>query len=63
MSLLELIVIFVLFGVALWAINKYIPMQEGVRKLLNIAVVVVLVLLLLRTLGLFSGLGSVQVGP
>jgi superfamily II DNA/RNA helicase len=36
--------VLVIAGLLLWAINAYIPMAAGVKKLLNIAVIVILVM-------------------
>lgn len=60
MDLLSLIIILVVVGVLMWAINQYIPMQANIKQLLNIVVVVVLVVWLLS---LFSGyFPSIRVG-
>ena len=40
-SLLYLIIILVIVGVILWAINNYIPMSPGIKKLINVLVIVV----------------------
>lgn len=63
MNIVHLIVVFVVVGVALWLINTYVPMAAPVKKLMNIAVVVLLVLwLLFSVLGLGGGnLGAVRV--
>ena len=47
MDLLSLIILLVVIGVLMWAVNTYIPMQESIKKLLNIVVVIVVVLFLL----------------
>ena len=47
MDLLTLIILIVAVGVFLWAINTYVPMEAGIKKLLNIVVIVVLVLYIL----------------
>ena len=47
MDLLSLIILLVVIGVIMWAVNTYIPMQESIKKLLNIVVVIVVVLFLL----------------
>ncbi len=60
MPLLSIIVTLVVCGVILWLINSYIPMQPGIKKLLNIAVVVILVLWLLNAFGLLGALSSVR---
>ena len=48
MDLLQLSILIVIVGVALWAVNKYIPMADGVKSLLNIVVIVALVIFILR---------------
>ena len=52
MSLISLIILIVVVGVLLWAINAYIPMDEKIKNILNIVVVIALVLFILN---LFSG--------
>jgi hypothetical protein len=47
MDLFSLIIILVIVGVVLWAINSFIPMQAQVKSILNVAVVIVLVIWLL----------------
>lgn len=61
MSLLSLIVPFVVVGVALWAINTYVPMDSKIKTLLNIVVVLVLVVWLLEAFGLLDFLSGVRV--
>jgi hypothetical protein len=61
MPLIELIIVIALVGVVMWAINTYIPMSAGMKKLLNIAVVVVVVLWLLKLFGIFDSLSTVTV--
>ena len=63
MSLLTLIVTLMLVGGLMWLINAYVPMSAGIKKLLNIAVIVILVLWLLHALGLLGSLNTVRVGP
>lgn len=52
MSLLSLIILLVVVGVLLWAVNTYIPMEGKVKQILNVVVVIALVVYLLS---LFSG--------
>ena len=52
MSLISLIILIVVVGVLLWAVNAYIPMDEKIKNILNIVVVIALVLFILN---LFSG--------
>ena len=44
MDLVTLIVVLVVVGLVLWAINAYVPMEPGIKRLLNIAVIIFLIL-------------------
>lgn len=59
MSLLAIILVLVVVGIVLWAINTYVPMEAGVKKLLNVAVILILIIWLLRATGLLAALGKV----
>lgn len=62
MSILTIILVIVIVGVILWAINQYLPMQAGIKKLLNIVVIIILVIWLLNAFGIFGTLENVKVG-
>ena len=51
MPLITVIIVLIVVGAALWAINAYIPMAKPVQTILNIVVAVVLCLWLLQTFG------------
>jgi hypothetical protein len=51
MSLISLILVLVIVGVALWAINAYIPMDATIKKILNVVVVLVVIFWLLYAFG------------
>lgn len=61
MPILTLVVVLVLVGILLWAVNTYIPMDPKIKSLLNIVVVIVVVLWLLQVFGVWTGLGRVMV--
>ncbi len=61
MSLLTIILVLVIVGFIMWAINTLIPMSPNVKKLLNIVVVVFLVLWLLNIMGVFSYLRPIRI--
>ena len=61
MSLITLIVTLVVVGVLLWLVNTYIPMDAKIKKILNIAVVIVVVLWLLGQFGLLAGIGDIRI--
>lgn len=60
MELIAIVLTLVVVGVLMWLINTYVPMAEGVRKLVNAVVVIVLVLWLLRIFGMLNYLHSVR---
>jgi hypothetical protein len=45
--MLHVLVILVVIGFILWAVNNYIPMEPTIKKILNIAVVIFVCLWLL----------------
>jgi hypothetical protein len=52
--MIGLIVAIALVGVALWLVNKYVPMAEPIKMILNIVVVVALCLYLLNAFDLYD---------
>lgn len=61
MNLLTIIIVIVVIGLVMWAINTYIPMQPGIKKILNIAVIVILIIWILKILGAFTYLSGLRV--
>lgn len=62
MNLVSLIITLVVIGVTMWVINNYLPMEANIKKILNIAVIIVVVLWLLGAVGLFNSFPNVRVG-
>ena len=62
MSLLSLVIVLVVVGVLLWAVNTYIPMDRKIKTILNIVVVIVVVLWLLNVFGVLGSLESIRIG-
>lgn len=62
MNLVNLVVTLVVVGVALWAINTYLPMDRKIKQILNVVVVILVVLWLLRGFGLLGDIGAISVG-
>jgi hypothetical protein len=62
MPLIQLVLILVGVGVALWVINSYIPMQATIKKILNVVVIVVVIAWLLSLFGLIGDLSTIRVG-
>lgn len=57
MSLLSVILIIVIVGVLLYCLNVFVPMEQRVKMILNIVVILALVIWLLRISG---ALGSIE---
>jgi hypothetical protein len=62
MPLIQLLIVLVVVGVILWVINRYIPMQSTIKKILNVVVVVVVILWLLSVFGLIGNILSIRIG-
>jgi predicted membrane protein len=54
MPLLNLVVVLIVIGVALYLINRYIPMASSIKTILNIVVVVAVCVWLLQAVGLWA---------
>lgn len=52
MSLISLVILLVLIGIGLYAINRWIPMDATIKKILNVVVVIVVILVVLYAFGL-----------
>lgn len=60
MPLLHIVVVLVVAGVGLWAINRFIPMASSVKTILNWVVVIVIAVWLLQTFGLIDGFKNLK---
>jgi len=62
MPLIQIIVILVVIGVLLWAVNSFVPMDSNVKQILNAVVVIALVIwLLFWVLAIFGVSGTARV--
>jgi hypothetical protein len=62
MSLISLVLVLVVVGVVLWLINKFIPMQATIKKILNVVVIIVVILWLLSAFGIIGSLDTIRIG-
>jgi hypothetical protein len=60
MPLVTILIVLVVAGVALWAINSYIPMAKPVKTILNVVVVGVLCVWLLQVSGVIGSITGVR---
>lgn len=55
MPLVNIVFVLILVGVALWLINRFIPMASSIKTILNVVVVVAVVVWLLQVVGVWGG--------
>jgi predicted membrane protein len=61
MPLLNLVIVLVVVGVALYLINRYIPMASSIKTILNIVVVVAVCVWLLQAVGLWANVTNFRI--
>jgi hypothetical protein len=62
MPLMQLVITLVVVGVLLWIVNRFIPMQSGIKSILNGVVVLVVVIWIANIFGVFAPLSRLHVG-
>jgi len=62
MSLITLVIVLVVVGLLLWAVNNYIPMDAKIKQILNIVVVVAVIIWLLSIFLSGSNVPDIRVG-
>ncbi|MBE0658022.1 MAG: hypothetical protein IH602_10050 [Bryobacteraceae bacterium] len=62
MPLINLVITLVVVGMALWLINRFIPMASSIKTILNVVVVVFVVVWVLQAVGLWGELSSYRIG-
>ena len=58
MPLLQVVLVLIVVGVALYLINRFIPMASSIKTILNIVVVVAVCVWLLQAVGLWENVKS-----
>ena len=61
MSLISLVVVLVVVGVILWAVNNYIPMDNKIKTVLNVVVLMVVGVWLLQSFGLLGDINGIRI--
>jgi 1-acyl-sn-glycerol-3-phosphate acyltransferase len=62
MPLVNVVAIIVIVGLLLYLVNRYIPMQGQIKRILNGVVVIVVLLWLLKLFGIFDYVSQFRVG-
>lgn len=59
-NFLKVIIILVLVGILMWAINTYVPLTAGWKRLINIVAAILVALWLCAIFGIWDYLSSVH---
>ena len=62
MPLVNIVIALIVVGMALWLINRFIPMAGSIKSILNGVVVIGVVLWLLNVFGVLHSLSRLRVG-
>ena len=54
MGILSFILLCVVLGLVVWAVNTYLPIPAAIKQLILVVVLIVLVLILLSAMGVFG---------
>jgi hypothetical protein len=61
MPLIEIVIVLIVVGVLLWLVNTYIPMQQIIKTIINVVVVIFVVVWLLQVLGVWHYVTAIHV--
>jgi hypothetical protein len=61
MPLLNLVIVLIVVGVALYLINRFIPMASSIKTILNVVVVVAVGIWVLQALGLWEQISTFRI--
>ncbi len=62
MPLIQVLVVLIVMGFVLWLVDRFIPMQNGIKSIFNGVVVIAVVLWLLNIFGLLRSFHRLHVG-
>jgi hypothetical protein len=62
MPLLQVALVLIVVGVLLWLVDRYIPMANSIKSILNAVVTIAVVLWLLNVFGLMHYLTNIRIG-
>ena len=61
MPLINIVLALIIVGVALWLVNRYIPMASSIKTILNVVVVVGVSVWVLQATGLWGPIASYRI--
>lgn len=62
MPLINLVLVLIVVGVALWLINRFIPMASSIKSILNVVVVVAVGIWVLKAVGMWGAVTNFRIG-
>jgi hypothetical protein len=62
MPVLQLIIVLVIAGVIMWLVNSYLPMQRGIKTILNVVVVIAALIYVMAAFGLLGPSAGIWIG-
>jgi predicted membrane protein len=62
MPLINLVFALIVVGIALWLVNRYIPMASSIKSILNVVVVVAVCVFVLKSVGIWGDVTSYRIG-
>ncbi|HUX68303.1 MAG TPA: Thivi_2564 family membrane protein [Terriglobales bacterium] len=62
MPIFQIFLDLILAGVVLWLVNRFIPMADSIKSILNALVVILVVLWLLNIFGVVPAFGNLHMG-
>ena len=62
MSLINLILFIIVVGVIFWIIDKFIPGNSHLKKILNVVLIIVAIFWLLNAFGIINGFNTIHIG-
>jgi len=61
MPLINLVLVLIVVGMALYLINRYIPMASSIKAILNVVVVVAVCVWVLQAVGLWTTVSTFRI--
>lgn len=61
MPLINIVITLIIVGMALWLINRFIPMASSIKTILNVVVVVAVAVWVLQATGLWGPISSYRI--
>lgn len=61
MSILYVVLVLAIIGVALWALNTFIPMEGRIKQLINVLVIIVAVVWVLKVMGVWAMIAGAKI--